>query len=285
MTKFDDLAFALLAAGGAAPESAEGLASYSYTNDGSIIIKNLDGTSLDSQELVAEDAKPGSDAPLIFGANNKTVIYVGRNDVINISTFSPEEEEWTKVPLDSSLHSHPQGRLAAVHTPQGVFIFWQGSSGALEGMFNQNLIPDIPVHPAPGSPFSALYSDGKVQITYLNETNEIRMAVLDPSTKEWTADAATFATLDTAAKRIMTTYDEETKTFVTAALTADDKIIIVSGDSTEEIGKVVNGKFKPATTAECMPNWCVPRYPPPTCGDTYNTYNYGNGPIYIGRRW
>ncbi|GFP55478.1 hypothetical protein TASIC1_0005033600 [Trichoderma asperellum] len=198
MDRLQDISRLLLAAGGT--PSRDGKTTHlTYEKEGSIRMRTWTGSELADDELITDEARRGTSAPIV-NRSRKKVFVVHKNDSIKCfidplrDDDQVEEDEmnddapWNEeeiIGVDTRVH--PQSQLAVSYDKNTVFIFYQKPDGSLSGINEYNdkwKAIELPTVAAlNGTPLATCNTNSAVFLFYMSVDGTVRY--IENSEGEW----------------------------------------------------------------------------------------------------
>ncbi|KAL9471249.1 hypothetical protein ACSS6W_009190 [Trichoderma asperelloides] len=189
MDRLQDISRLLLAAGGT--PSRDGKTTHlTYEKEGSIRMRTWTGSELTDDELITDEARRGTSAPIV-NRRRKKVFVVHKNDSIKCfidplrDDDQVEEDEmnddapWNEeeiIGVDTRVH--PQSQLAVSYDKNTVFIFYQKPDGSLSGINEYNdkwKAIELPTVAAlNGTPLATCNTNSAVFLFYMSVDGTVR---------------------------------------------------------------------------------------------------------------
>ncbi|PTB42249.1 hypothetical protein M441DRAFT_57030 [Trichoderma asperellum CBS 433.97] len=198
MDRLQDISRLLLAAGGT--PSRDGKTTHlTYEKEGSIRMRTWTGSELTDDELITNEVRRGTSAPIV-NRSRKKVYVVHKNDSIKCfidplrDDDQVEEDEinddapWNEeeiIGVDTRVH--PQSQLAVSYDKNTVFVFYQKPDGSLGGINEYNnkwKAIELPAVAAlGGTPLATCNTNSAVFLFYISVDGTVRY--IENSEGEW----------------------------------------------------------------------------------------------------
>ncbi|KAL6902550.1 hypothetical protein GGI43DRAFT_343197 [Trichoderma evansii] len=189
MDRLQDISRHLLAAGGT--PSKDGKTTHlTYEEEGSIRMRTWTGSELIDDELIADEVRPGTSAPIV-NRSHKKVFVVHKNHSIKCFTDPLRDDEqvdedeidddapWNEekiIGVDTRVHQRSQ--LAVSYDKNTVFVFFQkpdGSLGAINEYNNKWKAVKLPAVAAlDGTPLASCNTSSAVYLFYISVDGTVR---------------------------------------------------------------------------------------------------------------
>jgi hypothetical protein len=192
MTQLDDLAFVLMAAGGAADSEKSGShLLYVDPETSSLVSKFWPGgdEELGQPEIIAESARLNSKASYIIGESIRLIVYISSSDELRVSEFDSDSDEWFDDEAIPHYKVHPVGHLSAVlFANDRIRIIFQDSSARfnildkVDGSWTPTIIP---VEPTAGSPIGSWICDDQLHLFYVSAKDNCLHYVVEEAGGSW----------------------------------------------------------------------------------------------------
>lgn len=153
MAEFEVLTRFLTSDGGAPGLDNEGTY-FIFTDDGNLTLKLHTGEHWDSEEILAEDVRPGSSACYLLSPLTKLIIYIDNTSHLRVLKYDGDEEEWMEDSAVPKIAVHAEGKLTGVTAgskKEKFFIFFQDPSNRLVVLDDSWTSSTLPAQAASGT--------------------------------------------------------------------------------------------------------------------------------------
>ncbi|KAF9465822.1 hypothetical protein BDZ94DRAFT_1253272 [Collybia nuda] len=256
MSQLQELTRFMVAAGGAKPPGSEST-HLLYNEDSSLILKEWNGTTYDSQELIASDALPDSPAVYLLPPDSdKRIVYINSSLALGSLVYDEESEEWAEDEEFGQHEVHPDGKLVGTVGEDGdQHIFFQDQAKNLVHLDDEWTPTILPATAATGSSLAALAFNDKVYLFYTSANDNTPRFLTLQDDDTWTDAkhaAYTFEANETP-KRFLASPDTDGALDL-YVLTEQKALFRVSADGKKTtLGTVTeDGEWKPTTKEECF---------------------------------
>jgi hypothetical protein len=246
----------MVSAGGAKLPDSE--ATYLlYIEDSDLKLKEWNGTSFDSQELIASDAAPDTLALyLITPGSTKRIIYITSAATLGSLVYDEDNEEWAGEESLGQHKVHPNGKVAGtIGVDGGQHVFFQNPANKLIHLDDKYNATTLSANAVAGSPLTVLVTEDKVYLFYISTSDNFVHSLAQQGNGTWSdATLSTFAfDANDKPKRLLVSPSEggALDLFV---LSEKRSLFRVSTDGTKTVlGSVTDaGEWKAATNEECF---------------------------------
>ncbi|OJJ46601.1 hypothetical protein ASPZODRAFT_142408 [Penicilliopsis zonata CBS 506.65] len=258
-----DLVHYFSAAAGAFPLDKPGI--YLVSEDEEDLVEKLwTGTEIKDEFWIAGEIRTNSPALYLLKENDRRVLCVDQDNNLLCFTWDAEEDGWNQVTLDSSesLAVHASSHLSGCYVPEGQIVFFEDPSGSLQKIrIDDNgvceRLPSLVEGYQSGTPHCAVISEAHVlHLLYVHQDHSIHDLAQGLRSGEWrdTALPGTQARLEENEQIIkFMPIPKHDLSFELIALTSSDALVRIDNDGSRIVlGKVVNGRFMPTSTEECV---------------------------------
>jgi hypothetical protein len=262
MTQLDDLAFCLMAAGGAEDPANRGVALL-YVEATSLVSKLwTSGGAADFGDtmVISESVRPNSAASYVIGTSIRLVSYISTNNELRVSEYDEDSDEWVDDDTIPQYKVHPQGHVAAVLVPNDqIHIIFQDPSNRfnllakVDGSWTSTIIP---VQPSPGSPIGTWTRGDQLHVFYVSaNTDSLHYAIKGSGT--WKDVAGTNCVFNDKSKprRLIVMPDSTNANLFQMFVMSEKNTLWQFTEGAEKLTKLGNmegDKFKPDQSEECV---------------------------------
>ncbi|XXH01846.1 hypothetical protein Hte_008208 [Hypoxylon texense] len=191
-----DLALSLAAAGSAKLPSNEGHGLYLLSvRDGNLVEKFWVGQTIQSETVIASDARDGTSASYLLGLEDdpRRVFYIDQENAVQCYAYDEDMDEWEETPLGRNwnITACPQSKLSANYGPKGeIVVSYQDETGRLAGIIGTDEdewegFGPLEGGPAIGTPQCLDVVNDKLHLFYVEKSGGVNYLVLDPDTGNW----------------------------------------------------------------------------------------------------
>lgn len=279
MTQLDELAFVLMAAGGAADSEKPGShLLYVDPKTSSLVSKYWSGgdEELGQPETIAESVRLNSKASYVIGQSIRFIVYISSSDELRVSEFDSDSDEWFDDEAIPHYKVHPQGHVCAVLFPNDqIRIIFQDSSqhfNLLHKVDESWSSSIIPVEPTAGSPIGSWICDNQLHVFYVSAKDNCLHYVVEEASGSWNDVALPTCVLDTLKPKRLAVLPGVTaeKLFQVYVMSEANTFWNFAAETKEleKLGKMDGKKFVPDNSEECCRRICG--------GYGYSNYSYSN---------
>ncbi|KAG8807975.1 hypothetical protein FRC18_005267 [Serendipita sp. 400] len=249
-------------------ERSEGGITYLYSNGGTLVSKQWNGSSFGDEELVNSGVKTNSQSAFLGTPEERVVVSISSANTLVVNKFNEDDEEWVEDDCLPTPVVHRDSKLAAyVDTNGGKHVFYQDPAGNLVHLQGSERSDTIPGNAVPGTPLAVVIEENPHLFYVSSQDNFIHH--VDQKDGAWTDTVLIPFEVKRRLARLELAPDVANKTLIVYCLADDGTLFQIStenGGKETILGKVeTGGSFKAATSAECCPR-IVPRcrpYPRP----------------------
>jgi hypothetical protein len=228
-----------------------------YVEDSNLKLKEWNGTTFDSQELIASDARPDSLALYLTPSDSsKRIIYISSASTLGSLIYDEDSEEWVDEESLGQHKVHPNGKVAgSIGTDGSQHVFFQNSANKLVHLDDKYKATILTVGAIAGSPLAVLAFDDGVYLFYISTSDNLVHSTAQQGDGTWGDSVLTTFAFDANDKptRLLISPSEDgaLDLFV---LSEKKSLFRVSADGTKTVlGSVTDaGEWKAATNEECF---------------------------------